>query len=688
MESKPQRRTRIFDENDPAVIAAAGRHRKTASTASTKSTASTRPRASHNVKRVALVDSTRHETDATSKASSQASKGSLSKPAVRGKPLAAKSNASLATGAKSVQQPSNQRAASTSIKSTIYRDPQETQAKGPVKSGRSETSIGETRAQATRKKQLVYRDEPEPALSTARSSGSVPTPAVAVHTHDYELKFPGQQTQKLATRALHSKEEPIEVTPAESLGPVADIREESETQKPAAGWDDDDDDLYIPSGRFGAANIMFADKPCLANVVKEDDNKPVYNPMRQLVQSNGKWNYYPSSGWASHEKDTRALGFGDEEDEAVQLYVGLEEYTLFQQLGAEYRAREQRNGEGDRARVYPEYTPVTDLEVVEGLMTYAKDPGFKYLDTSLPGFAEEYAPDILRHTWAVDRKMQPDPHYMDTQPYLQWHMRGILVDWLIEVHERFQLDVETLFNTVNIIDRFLSVRVVPVHQLQLVGLAAMLIASKFDEITPPSIDMLVYMADQAFTGQEIRGCEQAILGALEWEVSAPGPMSFLRCLSCADTWDKDVRDLGQYFLEAALTELRFVGTPWSYVVAAAYYVSMIILDTGRGEWTPAHIYYSGHCASQLAPAVQVLIEMMNAPEEHHRAVFTKYNRKNHRRIAGFVERWMVAQFAHVEEPVEGLEAAQAEGRERETEIRIQRGLDRERRRRMKEEVDR
>ncbi|KAF3171656.1 hypothetical protein TWF225_010515 [Orbilia oligospora] len=411
--------------------------------------------------------------------------------------------------------------------------------------------------------------------------------------------------------------------------------------------------------------------------------------MRQLIKSDGKLVCFPASGWSSHEKDTRPFGFNIKEDKESQEYIGLVENYLFQELEEEYLTKARKNGEGDRNRVYPRYTAATDLEVVQGVNAFAKNPScLNMKEFKSPNFAQEYTPDIVRHMWAVDTKLQPDPHYMDTQPYLGWHMRGILVDWLIEVHDRFQMSIDSMFNTVNIIDRFLSVKVVPVHQLQLVGLAALLVAAKYDEITPPGIDMLVYMADHAYTGREIRSCEYEILVALEWKISAPGPTTFLNCLSPADAWDADVRDLAQYFLEAALTELRFVGTPWSFIAAASYYLSMIILDTGRGEWSPAHIYLSGHCASQLAPGVQVLIEMMDTPEEHHKAVFTKYNRRNYRRIAGFVERWMVAQFAHSEEPAEGKGAAYAEGREREREVLIQRGVDRDRRRRMRDEADR
>lgn len=679
MESQTQRKTRIFDENDPAVMAAAGRQRKGASTASIKSAASTRQRTSQTAKRVALVDSTRYEASVTSNGTSRTSKGSLSQPAARGKPLAAKSNASLATGAKSTKQPSSQQSATASIKSTIYRDPQQTKAKGPVGSGQPHTSIGaESRTRAPRQKTAVFRDEPVTRPTADNVSSSVSEDRARVGPLSTKLSNKSVKTDSKGKKpALKVKE--TEAVPERRER--VDVIEENETENRGTGWDDDDDGIV----RFHRVILTFADKPCLANLPEEDEDEDtlVYNPMRQLVRSKGneKWKCFPASGWSSHEKDTRHFGFDNKEDAAVGEYVGLVEDYLFQGLEEEYLARTRTNGEGDRNRVYPRYTSATDREVVQGIMEYAKNPRCLYLDEfKSPNFAPEYTPDIVRHMWAVDTKTQPDPHYMDTQPYLGWHMRGILVDWLIEVHDRFQMGIETMFNTVNIIDRFLSVKVVPVHQLQLVGLAALLIAAKYDEITPPGIDMLVYMADHAFTAREIRSCEYEILVALEWKISAPGPISFLNCLSPADNWDADVRDLAQYFLEAALTELRFVGTPWSFIAAASYYLSMIILDTGRGEWTPAHIYLSGHCASQLAPGVQVLIEMMDTPEEHHKAVFTKYNRRNYRRIAGFVERWMVAQFAHPEEP--------AEGREREKEIQIRRGVDRDRRRRMRDEADR
>jgi hypothetical protein len=80
------------------------------------------------------------------------------------------------------------------------------------------------------------------------------------------------------------------------------------------------------------------------------------------------------------------------------------------------------------------------------------------------------------------------PHdYMESQPEINEGMRAILVDWLVDVHRKFELSLETLYLTINVIDRFLAIKTVPRRELQLVGISAMLMASKYEEIWPPEV---------------------------------------------------------------------------------------------------------------------------------------------------------------------------------------------------------
>jgi len=95
------------------------------------------------------------------------------------------------------------------------------------------------------------------------------------------------------------------------------------------------------------------------------------------------------------------------------------------------------------------------------------------------------------------------PVYMETQKHINERMRAILVDWLVEVHLKFKLVPETLYLTVNLIDRYLERAQVYRPKLQLVGVTCLLIASKYEEIYPPELRDLVYICDRAYTRQDV-----------------------------------------------------------------------------------------------------------------------------------------------------------------------------------------
>ena len=98
----------------------------------------------------------------------------------------------------------------------------------------------------------------------------------------------------------------------------------------------------------------------------------------------------------------------------------------------------------------------------------------------------------------------PKPGYMlNVQTDINEKMRAILVDWLIEVHYKFKLLPETLFLTINLIDRYLERVQVHRTKLQLVGVTSMLIASKYEEIYAPEVKDFVYITDRAYSKEEI-----------------------------------------------------------------------------------------------------------------------------------------------------------------------------------------
>ncbi|KAI3987867.1 hypothetical protein MKX01_020981 [Papaver californicum] len=94
-------------------------------------------------------------------------------------------------------------------------------------------------------------------------------------------------------------------------------------------------------------------------------------------------------------------------------------------------------------------------------------------------------------------------------------MRMILVDWLIEVHHIYKLSPETLYLTIQIIDRYLSTHLVQRKELQLLGISSMLLASKYEEIWAPKVDDLVYISERAYSKEHVLGMEKSILDKLD-----------------------------------------------------------------------------------------------------------------------------------------------------------------------------
>lgn len=116
---------------------------------------------------------------------------------------------------------------------------------------------------------------------------------------------------------------------------------------------------------------------------------------------------------------------------------------------------------------------------------------------------------------------------MNSQPEINDKMRAILVDWLIEVHNRFELMPETLYLTINLVDRFLLSKSVPRRELQLLGIGAMLIACSYEEIWAPEVNDFVSISERAYNNEQILKMEKAILGQLEWYITVPTPYVFL-----------------------------------------------------------------------------------------------------------------------------------------------------------------
>ncbi|EEB06355.1 G1/S-specific B-type cyclin Cig2 [Schizosaccharomyces japonicus yFS275] len=253
---------------------------------------------------------------------------------------------------------------------------------------------------------------------------------------------------------------------------------------------------------------------------------------------------------------------------------------------------------------------------------------------SNPLMVDEYTHEIFSYALRLEERCRPKANYMDGQRELTWKMRGILNDWLIEIHGSFCLTPETLFMAVNIVDRFLSLRACSLSRLQLVGITALFIASKYEEVMCPSIQNFVYMTNGGYTQEEMLEAERYILRTLDYDLSFPSPYNFLRRISKADSFDYQTRTLGKYLLEVYMFEPSLLRYRLSEVAAAAMYLARRLLR--RGPWSSELVDCScGYEEARLKPIAYIMLQYHSRGIEH-KAFFRKYANKRYLKASIFV----------------------------------------------------
>lgn len=290
------------------------------------------------------------------------------------------------------------------------------------------------------------------------------------------------------------------------------------------------------------------------------------------------------------------------------------------------------------------------LPIYDDASNYELKNAYTLYDSTALDLSDDDTYDIMmvsedsKHIFKYMRKLElqfsPNPNYMELQPHLKWSFRATLLDWLVKVHLRFQLLPETLYLTVNLIDRFLSLKVVTLNKFQLVGATALFIAAKYEEINCPTLNDIIYVLDGLYEKQEILDAERFMINSLEYEIGWPGPMSFLRRISKADDYEYNIRTLAKYLLEITIMDLSLAGAPASWLATGAYYLSKIIL--GDNSWSPKHVYYSEFTKDQLIPLVSVIIDNCKDPMTTHEAICEKYSSRRYQRSATLVFKWISA----------------------------------------------
>merc|ERR1719336_2061258 len=235
------------------------------------------------------------------------------------------------------------------------------------------------------------------------------------------------------------------------------------------------------------------------------------------------------------------------------------------------------------------------------------DPSRKVPPEGVPDFDGETLGDPLQHS---DYVMETFQYYKDREAVFkvgdyipQQHeitetMRSILVDWLVEVQESFELNHETLYTAVKITDLYLSKKQVRKESLQLVGATACLIACKVDERIPPMVDDFLYVCDDAYNREELMMMERKMLKVVGFDLGYSLSYRYVRRYGRVCGISMPVLTLARYILEMSLMEYKLnINTSESKLAATA--IALAMKMKGITGFKPTLEYFSGYKFSEL-----------------------------------------------------------------------------------------
>lgn len=220
---------------------------------------------------------------------------------------------------------------------------------------------------------------------------------------------------------------------------------------------------------------------------------------------------------------------------------------------------------------------------------------------------DEYEAEVYETMRENERRTLPRAEYMNKQRDINDKMRRLLVVWMVEVVQWFDMHDETLFLAVNYVDRFLSARAVNRSSLQLLGTAALMLASKYEEISPPSSAEFASMIHETTRCRTVNIMETKLAVALHFEICASTALAFLRHLMSKDDLgraSRAVQTLAVTICELGLLEYSMLEFAPSMVACASWCLAK--REHGMPPWGTNLKYYTHYSLEQLEPCIERL----------------------------------------------------------------------------------
>uniref|UniRef100_A0A6P4ATX8 B-like cyclin n=1 Tax=Ziziphus jujuba TaxID=326968 RepID=A0A6P4ATX8_ZIZJJ len=265
------------------------------------------------------------------------------------------------------------------------------------------------------------------------------------------------------------------------------------------------------------------------------------------------------------------------------------------------------------------------LPMTKTLTTSKQDKDTKSDDPQICG---PYVSDVYAylHQLEVDPNRRPLPDYIEkVQKDITPNMRGILVDWLGHFAEEYELLSDTLYLSISYVDRFLSLNALSRKKLQLLGVSSMLIAWKYEEISPPHVEDFCNITDNTYTKKEVFTekkytkkevvkMEADLLNSFKFELGNPTVKTFLRRFTrLAQENHKSpnlqLEFLGSYLAELSLLDYNCIKFLPSLVAASVIFLARFMTRPKIHPWTSLLQQYSRYRPADLRECILIIHDL-------------------------------------------------------------------------------
>lgn len=265
-----------------------------------------------------------------------------------------------------------------------------------------------------------------------------------------------------------------------------------------------------------------------------------------------------------------------------------------------------------------------------------KEPSVKE-ELKNPQFVDEYQEEIWETLINEQNSFMPNPNYMnEIQTDINDKMRLILLDWIIEVHLKYKLKPETFYLAVSIIDRYLSIKNINRQYLQLLGIAAVFSASKYEEIYAPEAKDLIFMTDNAYKKIELIHMENKVLKELKFDLTINTPLKYLDffIIYLGIQSSEKIIKFTHFLLELSYICYNMVGYNPCYLAASCLYMACIVYGDFEDNFYQKLVFKSGYTKNEILVCVKdIMANLVFIKDCQYNSVVKKYQLSKYLNVA-------------------------------------------------------